>query len=167
MNSNKRKEDITCCPSLTKKLKVKNDFLCATVNPLEISVNQCLRHNLGYKQKIIQFIRRNQVYFSSSNVSTDTTVIVKDYMLSEKFTQSLLFTQHIVLDNDCCISRNVGRTEINLVTSNKLYYLLKYQPDHQLGPVITTFYQKSPCFQGLCLKKGRVLLGNSRKHAQC
>ena len=48
-----------------------------------ISVNQCLRHNLGYKQKIIQFIRRNQVYFSSSNVSTDTTVIVKDYMLSE------------------------------------------------------------------------------------
>ena len=43
-----------------------------------ISVNQCLRHNLGYKQKIIQFIRSNQVYFSSSNVSTDTTVIVKD-----------------------------------------------------------------------------------------
>ena len=51
-----------------------------------ISVNQCLRYNLGYKQKIIQFIRRDQVYFSSSNVSTDTTVIVKDYMLSEKFT---------------------------------------------------------------------------------
>ena len=41
---------------------------------------------LCYKQKTIQFIRRNQVYFSSSNVSTDTTVIVKDYMLSEKFT---------------------------------------------------------------------------------
>ena len=31
-----------------------------------------------YKQKIIQFIWGNQVYFSSSNVSTDTTVIVKD-----------------------------------------------------------------------------------------
>ena len=30
------------------------------------------------KQKIIQVIRRNKVYFSSSNVSTDTTVIVKD-----------------------------------------------------------------------------------------
>ena len=55
-------------------------------NKIGILVNQCLRHNLGYKQKIIQFIRRNQVYFSSSNVSTDTTVIVKDYMLSEKFT---------------------------------------------------------------------------------
>ena len=40
------------------------------------------RGYLGYKQKIIQFIRRNQVYFSSSNVSTDTTVIVKDYKLS-------------------------------------------------------------------------------------
>ena len=49
-----------------------------------ILVNQYLRHNLGYKQKI-QAIRRNQVYFSSSNVSTDTAVIVKDYMLSEKF----------------------------------------------------------------------------------
>ena len=51
-----------------------------------VFVNQCLRHNLGYKQKIIQFVRRNQVYFSSSNVSTDTTVIVKDQMLNEKFT---------------------------------------------------------------------------------
>ena len=40
-------------------------------------VNQYLRHNLGYKQKI-QVIRHNQVYFSSSNVSTDTTVIFKD-----------------------------------------------------------------------------------------
>ena len=40
-------------------------------------VNQYLRHNLGYKQKI-QAIRRNQVYFSSSNVSTNTTVIAKD-----------------------------------------------------------------------------------------
>ena len=29
-------------------------------------------------KKIIQAIRRNQVYFSSSNASTDTTVIVKD-----------------------------------------------------------------------------------------
>ena len=47
-----------------------------------ILVSQYLRHNLGYKQKK-QAIRRNQVYFSSSSVSTDTTVIVKDYMLSE------------------------------------------------------------------------------------
>ena len=46
------------------------------LNMLFYSVNECLRHNLGYKQKIIQFIRRNQVYFSSSNISTDTTVIV-------------------------------------------------------------------------------------------
>ena len=42
-----------------------------------VSVNQYLRHNLGYKQKI-QAIRRNQVYLSSPNVSTDATVIVKD-----------------------------------------------------------------------------------------
>ena len=34
-------------------------------------------YTISYKQKI-QAIRRNQVYFSSSNVSTDTTVIVKD-----------------------------------------------------------------------------------------
>ena len=38
-----------------------------------ISVNQYFRHNLGCQQKI-QVIRRNRVYFSSSNVSTDTTV---------------------------------------------------------------------------------------------
>ena len=44
-----------------------------------------LRIENSYKQKIIQFIRRNQVSFSSSNVSTDKTVIVKDYMLSGKF----------------------------------------------------------------------------------
>ena len=37
-------------------------------------------------------------------------------------TECKLFTQHLVLDNDCCISRNVGRTKINLVTSNKLNY---------------------------------------------
>ena len=40
-------------------------------------VNQYLCHNLGYKQKI-QVIQHNQFYFSSSNVSTNTTVIVKD-----------------------------------------------------------------------------------------
>ena len=40
---------------------------------------------IGYKQKI-QVIRFNQVYFSSSNASTDTIVIVKDLMLNEKFT---------------------------------------------------------------------------------
>ena len=57
-----------CCK--TEKF-VKN--IC---NP-SISVNQYLHHNLGHKQKI-QVIRRNQVYFSSSNISTDTTVIVKD-----------------------------------------------------------------------------------------
>ena len=41
------------------------------------SVNQYLSHNLGYKQKI-QVLRRNQVYFSSANVSSDRTVIVKE-----------------------------------------------------------------------------------------
>ena len=44
------------------------------------------------KQNIIQFIRRNQVYFSSSNVSTDTTVIVKDQMLNKKFTSCFKIT---------------------------------------------------------------------------
>ena len=65
----------------------------------------------------IQVIRRNQVYFSSPNVSTDTTVIFKDYE-----TECELFTQHLVFDNDCCISQNVGRTKINLVTSNNLFF---------------------------------------------
>ena len=43
---------------------------------IKISVNQYLRHNLGYKK--IQVVRHDQVCFNSSNVSTDTTVIVKD-----------------------------------------------------------------------------------------
>ena len=44
---------------------------------LILLVNQYLCHDLGYQQKI-PAIQRNQVYFSSSNVSNDTTVIVKD-----------------------------------------------------------------------------------------
>ena len=31
-------------------------------------------------------MRRNQVYFSFSKFSTDTTVIIKDYILNETFT---------------------------------------------------------------------------------
>ena len=38
-------------------------------------------------------------------------------------TECKLFIQNLVLDNDCCISRNVGKTKINLVTSNSLYFL--------------------------------------------
>ena len=37
-------------------------------------------------------------------------------------TECKLFTQHLVLDNDCCISRNVRRTKTNLFTSNNLYF---------------------------------------------
>lgn len=44
---------------------------------LWIFVNHFLRHKLGYKQEI-QVIWRNKVCFSSTNVSTDTTVIGKD-----------------------------------------------------------------------------------------
>ena len=55
---------------------IKGAILANALTP-SISVNQYLRHNLGYKQKI-QAIRCNQAYFSSSNVSTDATVIVKD-----------------------------------------------------------------------------------------
>ena len=35
-----------------------------------------IKMNLGYKKKLV--IRRKQVYFSSTNTSTDTTVIIKD-----------------------------------------------------------------------------------------
>ena len=36
--------------------------------------------------KNIQNIWQNQVYFSSSNILTDTKIIAKDYLLNEKFT---------------------------------------------------------------------------------
>ena len=38
-------------------------------------------------------------------------------------TECKVFIQHLVLNNDCCFSRNVGKTKINLVTSNNLYFL--------------------------------------------
>ena len=54
--------------------------------PKEKTFNRnTLKLSYSYKQKI-QAFRRNQVYFSSSNVSTDSTVIVKNQMLNEKFT---------------------------------------------------------------------------------
>ena len=34
-----------------------------------------------------------------------------------------MLLQHLVLDNDCCISRNVGKTKIDLVMSSNLYFL--------------------------------------------
>ena len=62
-----------------KTTKIRNIKLKYPIIILNIQLwaNQYLRHSLGYKQKI-QVIRRNQVYFSSSNISTDPTVIVKD-----------------------------------------------------------------------------------------
>ena len=38
-------------------------------------------------------------------------------------TECKLFTQHLVLDNDCWISRNIWKTKISLVTSNNLHVL--------------------------------------------
>ena len=56
--------------NLTANISIKKPILLNSM-----SVNQYLRYHLGRKQKI-QVIRRSQVYFSSSNVSTDATVIV-------------------------------------------------------------------------------------------
>ena len=53
-------------------------------------------------------------------------------------TECKLFTQHLVLDNDCCISRNVGRTKMKLVTSNSLYFLL-------IVPDMSIFYYNDKC----------------------
>ena len=47
--------------------------------------------------------------------------------LTEKLRLSRLFIQYLVLDKDCCISRNVGRNKTNLVTSNTyIFYILIY-----------------------------------------
>ena len=45
-----------------------------------------------------------------------------------------------------------------------LWILLKYQPYHQLGPVITTFYQKSPyLFSGIMFEKRESAIGQQQK----
>ena len=78
------------------------------------SVNQYLQHNWGYKQKL-QVIRPNQVYFSSSNVPTNTWVTVKDYVLNEKFTFCFKIT----------IKWNVTKSHVTRLKSAK-YPLMCY-----------------------------------------
>ena len=56
--------------------------LCYFMFSLEISSKLIIfvffYYTVKFKLQKIQVIRRNQVYFSSFNVSTDTTVIAKD-----------------------------------------------------------------------------------------
>ena len=60
---------------------MNNDVLTVFRNGITYTCNPKCTGNIDKS-----VIRRNQVYFSSSNVSTDTTIIIKDWMLSEKFT---------------------------------------------------------------------------------
>ena len=79
--------------------KRDNLALCTTTNNLN-----------DFKQNI-QVIQRKQVYFSSSNVSTDTTVIVKDEMLNEKFTFCYKITikwKRIKGDHDSAIKEHLS-----------------------------------------------------------
>ena len=58
--------------------------------------------------------------------SADCSLVACDFVtfhLVVILKQCKLFIQHLVLDNDCCISRNVGTTKINLVTWNSLNFL--------------------------------------------
>ena len=61
---------------LTRNIR-KKWIMGAVRNFLLLEGKKINFYRISYKQKI-QAVRRNQVYFSSSNVSTDTTVIVKD-----------------------------------------------------------------------------------------
>ena len=51
-----------------------------------VSCHILKENSFSFGLEKIQVIRDNQVYISSSNVSTNTTVIVMNYMLNEKFT---------------------------------------------------------------------------------
>ena len=55
--------------------------------------------------------------------------------------QCKLLIQHMVLDNDCCISRNVARTKINLVTSDNDYPLAKKKETFS-NTFLLSMYQK-------------------------
>ena len=53
-------------------------------------------------------------------------------------------SQHIVLEKDCCIIQNVRGSEINLVTSNNLYfYSLKYDVNINMNLLFTD--RRFPC----------------------
>ena len=57
-------------------------------------------------------------------------------------TECQLFIQHLVLDNGCCISRSVGRTKTNLVTSNSLYFF--YNTKNSFTKKHVTYIEKIP-----------------------
>ena len=57
-------------------------------------------------------------------------------------TECQLFIQHLVLDNDCCISRSVGRTKTNLVTSNSLDFF--YNTKNSFTKKHVTYIEKIP-----------------------
>ena len=73
----------------------------------------------------IEVTRRNQVYFSSSNISTDTTVIVKDLMLnkSSHFVLKLLSSgteqNHMLQDQN----------QLNVIKE----YLLKWMSNNEMN----------------------------------
>ena len=67
--------------------KTPKHFVVFFIAFLESTLNfEHLKKSEPYKLYKIEVIQHKQVYFRSSNVSTDTTAIINEQMLNEKFT---------------------------------------------------------------------------------
>ena len=73
-------------------------------------VNQYLRHNWGYRK------------YKLFDVTKFILALSTFRLIRQSWSRTRCW-QHLVHDNYCCIGRNVGKTKINLVTSNNLYFL--------------------------------------------
>ena len=87
---------------------------CFPVNFAKFLRTQFLQNTYGRPRLKTNFLFRISI--------SDTRIMRKIHLKRALMTRKFVILT-LVLDNDCCMSWNVGRTKINLVTSNKLYFL--------------------------------------------
>ena len=61
-------------------------------------------------------------FYRMSFIFSYCNLVECDFVKFHLIKIKLFIQHHLVYDTDICISRNVGRTEINLVKSNNLYF---------------------------------------------
>ena len=88
--------------------------MCFPVNFAKFLRTQFLQNTYGRPRLKTNFLFR---------ISTSDTRIMRKIHLKRALMTRKFVIHTLVPDNDCCLSRNVGRTKINFVTSNKLYFL--------------------------------------------
>ena len=107
---------------INKKYKLFNVTKFISVLPTfsliqqSLSRTRCWMKSLHSVSKItLKWNQRKSPATRLKSAKYKTHVIIWFHLRVLFETECKFFIQHLVLDNDCCISRNIGRTEINLV----------------------------------------------------